>query len=617
MRESREYERQKRERARRFDEEDAREYRRRHSRNRSQELSSRNGGRSGGRSTRGGRRPTGNGYRSQGNGNGAGKLPLIIAGLVVAVIAIILIGNVVMEEFGRSREKQDLAAYFGLSSPDEAVLLINGVRSEEKAMLQNGTVFLPMSVANSFYDNFYYDSTEGHLLVTGATRTTEGVQGSDYIPGETVYISLVFLNRFCPMEYEIFENPYRIVINTIQGTKEQITVADDTELRVSADKKSPILIELKKGDIVDVAEAGEAWTKIRYQAVEGYAENKFLGDQKNTVNTALSGGAEADANYQRVLRSHKIVLGFHNVAVSDANNYFNEATSKTKGMNVIAPTWFSIIDNDGHMSDLGNKQYMSMAHEKGYEVWGVFDNFGPDSDSNQVLSRTSTRVVLEQEIMSKATEYGLDGINIDFEQLKGETGDDFAQFLRELSILTRAAGIVLSVDNYVPQDYTDFYRRDIQGRVADYVVIMGYDEHTSASSEAGSVASLGFVTQGIEDTLKEVPADQVINAVPFYTRKWAYENGVLSCESMGMADAKAFLADNGVQAVWDAETCQNYASFEKNGVQYSIWLEDAQSIESKLQVMVSHNLGGVACWKLTQETADIWDVINAYYPPGQ
>ncbi len=583
MRESRETQRQLRERARRFEAEDNRRQHRIRRRKKKK----------------------------------SNKLPLVIAALVIAAIAVILLGNVIMEELGSSRERQDIASYFDLTSPDDNVLIINGERSEEKAMIQNGTVYLPIRVANSLYDNFYYDSIEGHLLVTGATRTTEGVQGSDYIPGDTVYISLAFLNRFCPMSYEIYEEPYRIVIATTAMNTEKIGIADDTVMRVSADKKSPILYDLEKGAAPELLESGENWSRVRYQAVDGYVENKALDGNRTAMTVSLSGGNEADADYQRILRQHKIVMGFHNIAVADANAYFADATANVKGMNVIAPTWLSMSDNEGHLNDIGSAEYVNRAHEKGYEVWAVVDNFSPDMDSNEVLSRTSARAVLEQELIERAKTYGLDGINIDFEQLKGETGDDFAQFLRELSILTRANGLVLSVDNYVPQDYTGFYRRDIQGRVADYVVIMGYDEHTMASNEAGSVASLGFVTQGIEDTLKEVPAAQVINAIPFYTRKWAFEEGVLSCESLGMTDARAFLADNGVQASWDAETCQNYASFEKNGVLYSIWLEDAESISSKLAVMASHDLGGVACWKLTQETPDIWDMITTYYPVGQ
>lgn len=585
MREGRDAARQRRERARRYEREDSRRYDSRSSRRRKRRKSS--------------------------------KLPLIIAVLVVAAIAAVLFVNALAEEFGYSREHQDLNAYFGITSEDQAVIISDKEVLDAAPVIQGDAVYIPMSLANTYYDNFYYDSREGHLLVTGATRTVEGVQGSDYLVNEEAYVSLDFLNRFVPMEYRIYKDPMRVEINTGSEAVTTDSLESDAEMRVSADKKSPILMDLESGDMVELEEKGESWSKIRIQAVEGYIESKALSGKETQAVPALSGGAEADDSYQKFLRPHKIVLGFHNVAVADANSYLKEAVANTRGMNVIAPTWFAIADNEGHLTDIGSASYVSAAHEMGCEVWGVADNFTNQIDTNEVLSRTSSRLTLEQELIGRATELGLDGINIDFEQLAGETGDDLAQFLRELSILTRAAGLVLSVDNYVPQDYTDFYRRDIQGRVADYVVIMGYDEHTAASAEAGSVASIGFVTKGIEDTLEEVPAAQVINAIPFYTRKWSYENGSLSCESMGMSDARAFLADKGVQPAWDAETCQNYASFERDGVIYSIWLEDAQSISSKLTVMTAHDLGGVGCWKLTQETPDIWDTITTFYPPGQ
>ncbi|MBQ4243009.1 MAG: hypothetical protein II732_09370, partial [Lachnospiraceae bacterium] len=534
-----------------------------------------------------------------------------------AAIAAVLFVNALAEEFGYSREHQDLNAYFGVTAADQAVIISDKEVLDAAPVIQGDAVYIPMSLANTYYDNFYYDSREGHLLVTGATRTVEGVQGSDYLVNDEAYVSLAFLNRFVPMEYRIYKDPMRVEINTGSEAVTSDSLESDAKMRVSADKKSPILMDLESGDTVELEEKGDVWSKIRIQAVEGYIESKALSGKETQAVPALSGGAEADDSYQKLLRPHKIVLGFHNVAVADANSYLKEAVGNTRGMNVIAPTWFAIADNEGHLTDIGSASYVSAAHEMGCEVWGVADNFTNQIDTNEVLSRTSSRLTLEQELISRAAELGLDGINIDFEQLAGETGDDLAQFLRELSILTRAAGLVLSVDNYVPQDYTDFYRRDIQGRVADYVVIMGYDEHTAASAEAGSVASIGFVTKGIEDTLEEVPAAQVINAIPFYTRKWSYENGSLSCESMGMSDARAFLADKGVEPAWDAETCQNYASFERDGVIYSIWLEDAQSISSKLTVMTAHDLGGVGCWKLTQETPDIWDTITTFYPPGQ
>ena len=598
MRETRETERMKRERARRYEREDAREYRRRPSSGRKRQTRRRYED-----NDRGGRR------------SGLSKsLPLILAGAVVAVIAIVLLGNGLFKEFGGSKERTDLFEYFGVTSESGTVLIINGEISDERAVIQNGSPFIPMSLANKLFDNFYYDSSEGHLLVTDAAKTTEGIAGTDYIAGEAVYISLAFINRFLPMSYEVYDDPSRIDLVTVAAQASDAEIAEDTALRVSADKQSAILMDLDNKETVRIIEENEDWAKVRYKAIEGYVEVKDIAEGRQAGTVQLSGGGEADLNYQKYLISDKVVLGFHNVAVPDANSYVKEVIAQTKGMNVIAPTWFALSDNEGNISDIGSGDYVYTARSLGCGVWGVVDNITNQVDTNEVLSHTSKRLLLEQNIINAAVNYDLQGINIDFEQLAGETGDDFAQFLRELSIQTRAHKLILSIDNYVPQDYTDFYRRDIQGKVAEYVVIMGYDEHTSASTEAGSVASLGFVTQGIEDTLKEVPASQVINAIPFYTRKWAYEGGTLSCESLGMRDAQAFIADNGIQTTWDAETAQNYASFEKDGVAYSIWLEDAESIASKLNVMTAHDLGGAACWKLGQETPDIWDIIVSYYP---
>ena len=648
MREDRNTLRQRRERAERYEREEARRNRR----------------------NRDSRRRRNTGSRNK-------MLPVIIAIVVVAAAALLILGNGLLEEFGSSREHKSLEEYYGISSPDEVILIADNEIKDERIKVEGDKIYLPMSMASEYYDSFYYDSLEGHLLVTGATKTVEGTLGSDYLTdGDKVYISMDFLNNFVTIPYSMYQEPQRVEITTHEEGS-AASLNDDAVMRTSADRKSPILFDLNKGEEVRVTMADDNWALVHYQAVNGYMETKYLdgdfekkgltvSDNEETVSegsadamsaggtdamgaggTDAMGAGSADAmtagvadtmtdseagaakgsgagqdlvpgpmydhDYQKLLRDHKIVMGFHNVANNDANSYLADVCARTSGMNVIAPTWFGIADNEGNVYDISSTEYVAKAHEMGYEVWAVADNFTYNIDTNEVLAHTSKRLAFEQNLVTKVLACGADGINIDFEMLATETGDDFSQFLREMSILTRANNLVLSVDNYVPQDYTDFYRRDIQGQVADYVVIMGYDEHTSASDKAGSVASIGFVTEGIEKTLEEVPANQIINAVPFYTRKWAYEAGVLSCESMGMQEAATFLADNGVTAAWDGETCQKFATFDKNGVTYSIWLEDAESISSKLAVMASHDLAGVACWKLSQETPDIWDLISSYY----
>ena len=188
----------------------------------------------------------------------------------------------------------------------------------------------------------------------------------------------------------------------------------------------------------------------------------------------------------------------------------------------------------------------------------------------------------------------------------------------------------MSVDNYVPMSINMQYDRKEQGIVADYVVIMGYDEHYAGSPEAGPVSSYGFVKDGIEATLKEVPAEKVISGIPFFTRLWEetpkteaeiaeaagtenadYTMNVTS-EALGMSAAANAVAQAGVSTTWDEEAKQNYATWEVEGVTYEIWLEDEQSIEPKLQLMRDNKLAGTAAWALGQEDPAIWTLIQKY-----
>ena len=279
-------------------------------------------------------------------------------------------------------------------------------------------------------------------------------------------------------------------------------------------------------------------------------------------------------------------------------------------MNVSSPTWYSIIDNEGNISNIASSDYVNQAHEKGLQVWGLVDNFSENISTTEILSRTSTRQNLVRQLVDAALEAGLDGINIDFEYLEEAVGIHFLQFLRELSVETHKNNLVLSVDNPVPEDFTSHYDRAEQGRVVDYVIIMGYDEHYVGSEEAGSVASLPWVEQGIKDTLAEVPAERVINAVPFYSRLWKTLAGTLSSEAIGMGQAQEVVAKYNVETYWDKNTSQNYGAFENEGAEFQIWIEDAQSIAEKVKLSSQYNLAGVAAWKLGFESSDVWQAIS-------
>ncbi len=544
-------------------------------------------------------------------------LPMIVALILIVIVALAGFGGdlfgKLMPEIAESGKDADLNAYYGLSEGGGELIILDHQALEERGVLQNGTVFIPMTLANEWEEIFYYDSNEDLLLATTADAV-HTAQKTEYLTGaEQPYLSIEWVRQFVNLTYEQYTNPDRIVITTKWEAEAQADVIKKTYLRTKADKKAETIEELPEGETVTILSADELFSYAQTENGHlGYLDNKKLDNHREETKMTAPGVVLPE--YNGNTRPYPVVLGWHNVASREGNATLRDAISGTKGMNVISPTWFAVSGEDGSLESFADSSYVADAHAAGLEVWGLVDNMSFPVDSNALLSHTTSRTALERHLIENAVQYGLDGINIDFEQLPGEAGDDFAQFLRELSILCRQQGLVLSVDNYVPKEYTNFYRRDIQGRVCDYVIIMGYDEHTNASGEAGSVASIDFVTEGIENTLMDVPANKVINAIPFYTRRWITENGSLSSVAVGMAEAQAFLRDHGQTAVWDDVTCQNVCRFESDGAEYSIWIEDAQSISAKLSVMKNHQLGGVACWRLMLETPDIWDVINAYFP---
>lgn len=465
------------------------------------------------------------------------------------------------------------------------------------------------------------------LLFTTPTEIIQTAIGSDvyyqgnsevkeeyplsFYQGETLYVALDFVQKFTNFSYEAFTAPNRICLNTEWGETTVAQVKKDTAVRYRGGVKSDILREVARGETVTILEELENWVKVKTSdALIGYIEKKRLTGQETIQEAAVSHYDEPE--YTSLVRDYKINLGWHQVMSEAANATLDDVVRDTQGMNVISPTWFALTDNEGGIRSIASQNYVSRAHSLGLEVWALVDNFDNNVSSYEVLSKTSSRTRLIQNLMNEVLRYDIDGINVDFEDLSYDAGEPFVQFLRELSIQCRLNGIVLSVDNYVPRESTAHYDRPEQGVVADYVIIMGYDEHWGGGGVAGSVASIGFVEDGIRQTVDKVPSHKVINALPFYTRVWKTREGQVSSEALDMETAQNFITNNNVEVYWDQETCQNYGQIQKGDTLYQVWLEDAQSIETKLTIMQKYDLGGVAAWKLGFETPDIWAVIAAY-----
>lgn len=556
-------------------------------------------------------------------------IPVLIALFLIIVIAVVGVGSKLIEKYSYSKERADLTAYFDVRGEGDVPVILQDERIEEHARLIDGVCYFDLAMVHQYFnDRFYEDKKEGLLLYTlpdAIVSTVIGTQtvakggeesGRDYViaryEGEQLYVAADYVKEYSNFSYELYTEPYRMQVYTEWNARRTATVLKDTQVRYQGGVKSDVLTDVSRGTEVIVLEEMENWSKVKAEgAFIGYVENKRLSEQTTVEPTPVTDYTEPV--YMSNTRDHKINLAWHVVAGMAGNDMLVPLMQGTKSINVVSPTWFALSDNAGNFTSFASENYVGTAHDMGLEVWGLIDNFSHEGiDTYEVLAGLSTRQHLINGLIDTALQYKLDGINIDFENISLDAGEPFVEFIRELSIPCREHGIVLSVDNYVPMGYTDHYDREEQGVVADYVIIMGYDEHHRGSDTAGSVASIDFVEKGIADTVAQVPAHKVINAIPFYTRIWETKGTTIDSQAVGIETAKQYLADHGIVTAWDEETCQNYGEYQSGDSYYQVWMEDEESIRVKLNIMSKYQIAGVAEWQLAFAVDSVWDVIEEY-----
>lgn len=557
-------------------------------------------------------------------------IPVLIAVVLIIVIGGVSFGIKFMEKYSYTKERADLAAYFHMGGEQDVAIVLQDELIEERSRLIDGTYYVELSTVHEYFnDRFYEDEKEGLLLYTlpddiirneigsSEVNSKEGTDTLSYIParyeGETLYVALDYVKRYANFSYESFEEPNRLQIYTRWDEKQVAEISKNTAVRILGGVKSEILKDVEVGEKVTVLEQMETWSKVKTEdAIIGYVENKRLSESISELPIPVTDYEEPE--YSSLTRDYKINMGWHSISSVGGNGTLEEVTVNTRGLNVISPTWFKLSDNEGNFTSFAEQSYVNKAHDMGLEVWALVENIEYKDALNmyEILSSTTIRAKLIDGLVNEVLACGADGINVDFELISADCGEHFIEFIRELSIPCRRNGIVLSVDNYVPRGDTHHYDREEQGVVADYVVIMGYDEHYAGSSEAGSVASIDFVEDGIAKTVEQVPANKVINAIPFYTRIWETADGKLGSQAVGMEAAEEYVRAHNIATEWDEETCQNYGEYTEGGSLFQVWLEDASSIEVKLNIMEKYQIGGVASWRLGYEKPEIWDVIGVY-----
>ncbi len=572
--------------------------------------------------------------------------PKIIALIVMLLLVLAAAGigtAIYIIKYAPTDEVMSLNEYYEITDENSSVIIVDNAINTGAGVIDQNIPYISYDlISQDLNSRFYWDSNENLLLYTLAEGTIKvGIGDTQYqlgqevvdvgyplvkTEGQAVYIAAEFVQQYTNIEYQMYENPSRLVVTSQWGEKPTVVVEKDTQIRYRGGVKSPILEEVTAGTVLPVLEQFDDWIEVCSEdGVIGYINAKHVEAPSTTEFTR----AFEEQVYPNISKEYTINMAWHQITGSQANNTLLETIADTKGLTTIAPTWFFIDDVEGNVKSLASEQYVNYAHQSNIEVWATVNDFdggiGSQDETFQVLSHTSKREKVINTVIAEALKTGIDGICLDIELVSEETGPHYLQFIREMSAKCRQNELVLSVANYPPKSFNEHFNYEEQGKVVDYVIIMGYDEHYSGSPVAGPVSSISYVIEGIESMTEMVPAEKVINAVPFYSRLWKetpkteaelaedseYTVNV-SSQAYGMDDARNVIAQAGATTTWDDETKHNYATWESEGVTYKMWLEDNQSLEEKLKVMTEHNIAGSAAWKLGFEDESTWNVIEKY-----
>ncbi|MCR5324155.1 MAG: hypothetical protein K6E85_12890 [Lachnospiraceae bacterium] len=564
----------------------------------------------------------------------------IIFTLMAVAVAVMAAGCSNIDIIDGLKEKGDpstvvmpLGEYYAISGEDVMVIIDEKIY-DKKALWRDDAVYLDLDTVKQMYDNrFFWDENE-KTMYYGPPDTVyrfypgekEYILNRSSISGEKpmiqekdgiLYVCVELLEKYCGITCRIYDEPHRMLITYSDEAYLAAVAKEDTQIRVKQDIKEDILKEVKAGDVLRFIDGGgireNGFVKVMSEdGVRGYIKENALED------TYYADPVFRDfkpTEYSHIRLKKKVYLGWQLIYTTDNLSYLNAGIALAPEMNVVSPTWFFLTDTDGNMLNYVNRDYIAAAHNKGLQVWALYKNdtiegkFECSEDSHRVLASSESRTRLVDNIVNSAVEYGLDGVNIDFEMLKVDTGVYFIQFLRELAIECRSRGIILSVDNYVPQNYNAYYDLASQSDIVDYVIIMGYDEHYAGSEEAGSVSSLGWFREAVANTAAKCDPDGVIMGVPFYSRLWKENGDKLTVESTpGMAEAASIVKRANAKPEWDEDTGQYYAEWKNAGI-YRIWLEDEESLRAKVYAAREADFAGIAAWKNGDETAGIWAAI--------
>jgi len=497
----------------------------------------------------------------------------------------------------------------------QTVMVLEGLILEGEAVIEGEEILLPVETVRREIDPFlFWDEASQTLTVTTANRVLK--MKTDQLtallneePFElSVPVSLIEGVPYMPvtpfkdlygllLDYQ--ENLNQVTIEFLHTAKQSATVLQTTALRRRPSLREPLYGLLQQDDQVTVwQEPVNGWYLV--QTADGllaYVREKDLLLSRPEL---LAPPEQTVAEPLWSPLGDKVNLVWEQVNQKNPNP---ETIPPLGSVNVVSPTWFYLKDEAGNVGNRADANYVNWAHEQGYRVWGLFSNSFDPELTHSVLSNEASRQAALKQVLALAELYRLDGINLDFENLLLEDKPLLVQFVRELTPLAHEQGLTVSIDVTVKslsENWSLIYDRELLGQVVDYVALMAYDEHWAASPEAGSVASLPWVEQGLKGVLAEVPAEKILLGVPFYTRLWEEKQvdgqTEVSSRALSMDRAQELIKENGAEITFDAATGQNYATWQEGDTTYRVWLEDDVSLAARVELVHRYGLAGIAAW---------------------
>ena len=558
--------------------------------------------------------------------HGRKRIKGIIIAAAAAGLVVIVAAMFVIVRYTPTKEKMSGYKYFDIDkNTDKVLVMIDGESYPDTGINIDGRLYLPQEfIADNINVGFYYDKESDATLYSDTSYIyafkknqndysddTGKIYTMDYsvirdVDGEC-FIAWDYVAERTDCEYQYAPEPDRLNVTLKSEAKQCVTAGKKAAVRYRGGIKSPVLEYVSKGDRLEYVDDIDEWIKVT--TVSGYTGYVKKSEVSDTFEYVREQKAVEEHNF--LLKNEKITLAWFQVSGTAGNSSIDNNMSTISGVNVIAPTWYSVTDASGNMSSYASADFVSKMHQRGIDVWALVSDFDTNVDFAQLYSSKAARTNMVNKLVGEAKSYGFDGINLDYENIKSAYAKDYLQFVRELSVACERNGIVLSTDNYKPEAYNRCYNLKEQSKFVDYVIVMAYDEHY-AGTDAGSVASLPFVKEAVEDTVQLVGKEHVIAGIPFYTRIWTTTDGNTTSRAVGMQAAVDQLNSDGQVALWNDDCGQYVASYTVGNATRQIWFEEEKSIEAKMQVIQENNVAGVAGWKLGLEKSSVWPVISKY-----